>query len=257
MFCHYFDIHLATKFGIDHAVLLSYIWENTKRSTANKSIYHEEKYWSKDNITALLELFPYFTEIRLLQILKKLSAEDLIFYKENPKKAGEIWYTLADTALQYFSKGTQIEKKTTPRKSIKAEKFSEVKDFKVYTAGKEANYFKIAFKFWKLWTAENPKSHTLKTADVNKWITAVRLIIETDKQDLRRLIGIYIYFQKCAQNEAGYDRFWFDTIKSISALRKKDKDDVYYLDRIIDKVNKKIEQSDSFYNEILKTEKEF
>ena len=256
MFHHHFDIGLATKYGIDQAIVLSYIWQNIKRNIANKSQCYDNQYWSKDTKTGLAELFPYCTELKIETIFSKLSENDLIVYKDSTKVAGEIWYTLTAPALDYFTKGTQITRKTKTKKTINKEKFSEIKDFELYTKSEDRIYFIIAYKFWKLWNTENPNSYTLKNSEVSKWTNALKMIVEKDKQDLKRLIGVYVYFQKCAKNEAGYERFWFENIQSVTAFRKKNKDDAYYLDNIIIKVNKKIEQSDTLYNEILKAEKE-
>lgn len=251
---HHFDPNLATKYSIDQAIILSYLWENIKRNIAHKSQYFEGQYWSKETKLGLLDLFPYFTEIKLESILKRLTENKLIISKDSTKKPEAIWLALTQEALEYFQNGTQITRKTTTKKPVIIEKFSEIKNFELYTKSSDAKYFIIAYKFWKIWINENPKSFTLKNAEVAKWITALKLIVEKDKQELRRLIGIYVYFNKCAANESGYDKFWFETIKSLSAFRKKDRDDVYYLDRIIDKVNKKIEQSDQFYKDILAEE---
>ena len=251
---HHFDIGLATKYGIDQAVLLSYIWQNIHRSTANRTQFYEGKYWSSDTREALQAQFPYFPENKVEAILLKLSENQLITFKNSTKKPGEIWYTLTEEALNYFTKGIPIPKKTTSRKPVNRETFTEIRDIDAYMKSEDRTYFIIAMKFWGLWSLENPNSYTLKNAEVSKWITALKLIIEKDRQDMKRIIGILVYFQKCAANEAGYDRFWFETIKSISAFRKQDKDGVYYLDRIIDRVNKKIEQSDQFYKDILTEE---
>ena len=254
MLSHHFDPNLATKYSVDQAIILSYLWENIKRNIAYKSQFFEGQYWSKETKSGLLELFPYFTELKLEAILKRLTENQLIVYKNATKKPEDIWLTLTPETLEYFQNGTQIIRKTTAKKIVRIEKFSEIKNFEVYTKSADAKYFIIAYKFWKIWINENPKSFTLKNAEVHKWITALKLIVEKDKQDIKRLIGIYVYFNKCATNESGFDRFWFETIKSLSAFRKKDKDDVYYLDRIIDKVNKKIEQSDQFYKDIITEE---
>lgn len=248
---HNFDIGLATKYGIDQAIVLSYIWENIKRNIANDCYFHEEQHWSKDNRKALLQLFPYYTETKIEAIFSKLSENDLITYKNSSKNSQEIWYTLTKQALDYFTKGTQPAKKVRNKKTTSSEKFAEIKDFEVYTKSEDAVYFKIAYKFWKLWRDENPKSFTLQKSEVDKWTNAVKMMIEKDKHEIIRLIGVYVYFSKCAKNEAGFERFWFETLSSVSALRKKNKEDVYYLDQIIVKVNSKIQQSDQFYKEIL------
>jgi len=107
-------------------------------------------------------------------------------------------------------------------------------------------YFFLAYIFWELWHRENPNSRTMKDAKVGKWIDDMRKIIEIDKTSIERMIGIYCYFSKCAKQELGFDDFWYRTVKSIAAFRKKSKDGVYYIDHIIDRVNDKRDKDKDF-----------
>lgn len=104
----------------------------------------------------------------------------------------------------------------------------------------------IAKIFWEMWHTENPNSKTLKEARIGKWTDDVRKIVEVDKTSFERIIGIYCYFVKCSKHEVGFDDFWFKTVKSMAAFRKKSKDGVYYIDHIIDKVNDKREKDKDF-----------
>ncbi|MBE4949940.1 Lin1244/Lin1753 domain-containing protein [Chryseobacterium culicis] len=121
----------------------------------------------------------------------------------------------------------------------------------------EKKYLFLAYKFWEMWNRENPNQKTLTDAKISRWYEAVRLIVEVDKQKPDKLIGIYCYFQKCANKEAGFDDFWFKTVKSVSAFRKKDKDEVYYLDKIISHVNNKIGKDQDFSRLVQDTIKKF
>ena len=86
----------------------------------------------------------------------------------------------------------------------------------------------------------------MKNANVSKWYHEVRKIVEIDKTTIERLIGIYAYFKQIQKGEAGFRRFWFDTIKSIHGIRKKNKAGEYYLDRIIAEVNEELERNEDF-----------
>lgn len=121
----------------------------------------------------------------------------------------------------------------------------------------EKKYLFLAYKFWEMWNKENPNQKTLTDAKISKWYEAIRLIVEVDKQKPDKLIGIYCYFQKCASKESGFDDFWFKTVKSVSAFRKKDKDEVYYLDKIISHVNNKIAKDQDFSRLVQDTIKKF
>ena len=115
----------------------------------------------------------------------------------------------------------------------------------------------IAHSFWKLWRKHNENNTTYKNAKIEKWYKDIELLIDRDGQKVERLIGILKFFEKCAKNEAGYDTFWFETIKSVGAFRKVDKDEVYYIDKIADIVNKKIQSSEDFLRLVNQSVKKF
>ena len=48
------------------------------------------------------------------------------------------------------------------------------------------------------------------------------------------------------ENKSGYRDFWFKTIKSVAAFRKKDKAQMLYVEKIMDEVNDKREQDIQF-----------
>ncbi|SHH89918.1 protein of unknown function [Chryseobacterium oranimense] len=121
----------------------------------------------------------------------------------------------------------------------------------------ERKYLFLAYKFWEIWNKENPNQKTLTDAKISKWYEAIRLIVEVDKQKPDKLLGIYCYFLKCTSKESGFDDFWFKTVKSVSAFRKKDKDEVYYLDKIISQVNDKIAKDQDFSRLVQDTIKKF
>lgn len=162
------------------------------------------------------------------------------------------------TLTEHQQEQTKEGKKEEERKEYNYP-FSKIKDFqttlKNFTLNK--SYFYIAYRFWELWKKESPKSKTISDANILRWYDTIRLIIETDNQKIERLLIIYFYFDKCQREEVGFDRFWFDTIKSVGGLRVKDKNDVYRIDVIMDKINLKIQSDDSF-NELINTKiKEF
>lgn len=113
--------------------------------------------------------------------------------------------------------------------------------------GDKGNLF-IAYRFWELWHEQSPNNQTLVKADATNWSNEIKKLLKFDKTSVDRLIGIYTYFSECAKGKAGFDDFWFKTIKSIAGLRKKNKYGEYYIDRIIDKVNDQIQADRDFEN---------
>ena len=126
--------------------------------------------------------------------------------------------------------------------------FEQIKNLPEYLKNFQGNklYLFVAYRFWELWKKENPTNLTVKNANVSKWYHEVRKIVEIDKTTIERLIGIYAYFKQIQKGEAGFRRFWFDTIKSIHGIRKKNKAGEYYLDRIITEVNEELEKNEDF-----------
>ena len=126
--------------------------------------------------------------------------------------------------------------------------FEQIKNLPEYLKNFQGNklYLFVAYRFWELWKKENPTNLTVKNANVSKWYHEVRKIVEIDKTTIERLIGIYAYFKQIQKGEAGFRRFWFDTIKSIHGIRKKNKAGEYYLDRIIAEVNEELERNEDF-----------
>lgn len=104
----------------------------------------------------------------------------------------------------------------------------------------------IAYRFWELWHKHSPADKTLNNADAIVWANEVRKILNNDKTSIERLIAIYSYFHECANEKAGFNAFWFKTIKSIAGIRKKNKDGEYYIDRIIDEINSQIAKNTEF-----------
>lgn len=104
------------------------------------------------------------------------------------------------------------------------------------------NYLRLAYAFWRLWYKKSPKHRTLITADPISWTDEIRKIIELDGVPINRLLAIYTYFSQCANEVAGYNNFWFKTLRSVKAFREETKTGVYRIDMIIDEVNRKIDE---------------
>jgi hypothetical protein len=133
--------------------------------------------------------------------------------------------------------GTQSKVKNNTTKCIYL--FVSIKNLNEYFKNFEGNktYFLIAYRFWELWSSENPNHGHLKKANVYDWVDTIRLIIERDNQTIDRLVAVMEYFRKCQEQDKRFKDFWYKTIKSINALRNADKNGVRYLDLIANEVN--------------------
>ncbi|MDV3768155.1 hypothetical protein CMU26_01175 [Elizabethkingia anophelis] len=108
------------------------------------------------------------------------------------------------------------------------------------------SYFFLAYRFWELWKKENPNHKHLEKAEAYDWVDTIRLIVETDKQTTKRLVGVLEYFRKCASKDARFRDFWYKTIKSIKALRNVDKNGVKYIDSIAEDLNDAMDKHEDF-----------
>lgn len=108
------------------------------------------------------------------------------------------------------------------------------------------SYFFLAYRFWELWKKENPNHKHLEKAEAYDWVDTIRLIIETDKQTTKRLVGVLEYFRKCASKDTRFRDFWYKTIKSVKALRNVDKNGVKYIDSIAEDLNDAMDKHEDF-----------
>ena len=184
---------------------------------------------------------------KISNYLKELSEKDIIFVKNTGKN---IVYS--------FVRYEDYVNEAKPKEKV-IENFTEIEDISEFlsTFSKNKKYMLIAHSFWKLWRKHNENNTTYKNAKIEKWYKDIELLIDRDGQKVERLIGILKFFEKCAKNEAGYDTFWFETIKSVGAFRKVDKDEVYHIDKIADIVNKKIQSSEDFLRLVNQSVKKF
>ena len=184
---------------------------------------------------------------KISNYLKELSEKDAIFVKNTGKN---IVYS--------FVRYEDYVNEAKPKEKV-IENFTEIEDISEFlnTFPKNKKYMLIAHSFWKLWRKHNENNSTYKNARIDKWYKDIELLIEKDGQDVKRMIAILKFFEKCAKYETGYDTFWFETIKSVGAFRKIDRDEVYYIDKIADVVNKKIQSSDDFLRLVNQSVKTF
>ena len=148
------------------------------------------------------------------------------------------------------------EAKPTEKKIILLAEIQNISEYaKNFPQNKK--YLLLVYYFWRLWKKHNENNSTYKNARIDKWYKDIELLIDKDGQDVKRMIAILKFFEKCAKYEAGYDTFWFETIKSVGAFRKVDRDEVYYIDKIADVVNKKIQSSEDFLRLVNQSVKTF
>jgi len=98
---HHFNIEIAQKYGVGEAVILHNIcfWQN--KNIANKSNYHDGKYWVYNSVKAYSDLFPYYTDRQIRTILKKLEDKRCLHVgRYNKMKIDRTkWYSASDEIM--------------------------------------------------------------------------------------------------------------------------------------------------------------
>ena len=159
-------------------------------------------------------------------------------YEDKLSKDNENKYTIGVLNIinERLTKSTNVEECST-ESTDNVNVNVTIKESSVPPTGENPLYFYIAKSFHN--TFYNYKgSKSLENAIVSDWTKVIRLLIENDKVPVTHLIAIKMFLQAGIDKEKGVDTFWSDTIYSISALRKKSKDGVYQIDRIIQATKK-------------------
>lgn len=106
-------------------------------------------------------------------------------------------------------------------------------------------FFSIAKSFHQLFLEKRGNTRTLMNAKYKDWIRTARQLIEIDKVTSIQLIAIKLYLEDGMNGAKGVDDFWINTIFTISALRKKSKEGVFYFDMIKEKTEKWLAQGNA------------
>lgn len=95
---HSFDIDLATKYGVNCAILFENIAHWIAKNRANEKHFYDGRYWTYNSVKAFSELFPYMSEKQIRYALDKLEKVGLIMtgnYNETTYDRTK-WYALTD-----------------------------------------------------------------------------------------------------------------------------------------------------------------
>lgn len=97
---HCFDTDIAKEFGLVDAIILNNIAFWVQKNKANKTNFHDGKYWTFNSIKAMQELFPYLSTKQIRSCLDRLETNGLIetgnfnqMWSDRTK-----WYTLSEKA---------------------------------------------------------------------------------------------------------------------------------------------------------------
>lgn len=94
-----FDIDLATKYGLDEAVLYKNILFWCQKNKANHRHFYDDKYWMYNSASAFSELFPFWNKKKIERLLQSLVDCGLIIkgeYNQN-RYDRTLWYSAIES----------------------------------------------------------------------------------------------------------------------------------------------------------------
>lgn len=103
---HSFNVEIATRYGIEKAVLLENFYFWVKKNYANKRNIHNGKAYTYNSAEAYSELFPYISPRKIAQLLREMETDGLLISGQFNKFDRTKSYTLSDFALSLFQDKT-------------------------------------------------------------------------------------------------------------------------------------------------------
>jgi len=131
---HSFDVEVASKIGIQCAIVLSDIcnWVKWNQDEGKQDNYHHGRFWSYRSYPAFVKHFPYWNERQIRTIIEKLLKEELLLVGNFNKLKYDrtSWYTPSDKGLKILGRlieDSQIDTSDehSPREDANFEKPSE------------------------------------------------------------------------------------------------------------------------------------
>lgn len=99
---HSFNIKLATKYGVEEAIIIENLAFWINKNAANNKNNIDGYYWTYNSSKAFKELFPYISEKKIQRILKKLEELKIVksgnFNKSSYDRTK--WYTITDKSIR-------------------------------------------------------------------------------------------------------------------------------------------------------------
>ncbi len=93
-----FDIEIATRIGVDEAIMLNNFVYWLLKNKANNKNFFDGNYWTFNSVRAYSELFPFWNETQIRRILKSLIDQNVLVvgnYNQNAYDRTN-WYSLSN-----------------------------------------------------------------------------------------------------------------------------------------------------------------
>lgn len=239
---HYFDVDIASQYGVDCAIILQNLVHWIAKNIADNRNYYDGRYWTYSTAKALSTIHPYYSERQIRHIIQKLTDYNLIVVGcyNTLKYDRTAWYSV-NNIEQYLSNAFNENVKSDLQKSkMELTEMSNESDKKVITIPDIETNIKTNIKTnnksnVKLFSqeAENLAQHFKKLhPNINPkdgaWEKEFDDILRIDKRDYSEV--------KLICDEMAKDRFWANNFLSPAKLRKRNNEGILYYDVFLAKV---------------------
>ena len=95
---HHFSVEFAERYGMLEAVLMNHMQFWISKNESNNVNYFDGRYWTYNSMKALHKMFPYVSERKLRNALKRLEDDGIIITGNYNKSAYDrtIWYAITE-----------------------------------------------------------------------------------------------------------------------------------------------------------------
>lgn len=111
---HIFDVEIASKYGVNAAIILENLYYWIKHNEANETNFYDGTYWTFNSRKAMKELFPYMSEKQIRTAMDKLISDGAVITGNYNKLSYDrtLWYALTEKGKSFFQNGTfQVDQK--------------------------------------------------------------------------------------------------------------------------------------------------
>jgi hypothetical protein len=105
-----FNIEFAKRYGVDEAIMIKSFQFWIRLNKANKTNYHDLRYWTYNTNKSLTEYYPFWTEKQVRRIIESLVGKEILIKGNYNKIAYDrtIWYAFMNEDL-YLSDNFHLE----------------------------------------------------------------------------------------------------------------------------------------------------
>ena len=106
-----FDTLLATKYGVNEAIMLNNFIYWIAKNEANGKHFHDGRYWTYNSVAAFGKLYPFWTTSQIRTIIDSLVKQGVLLkgnYNEQ-KRDRTVWYALTDESRKCICQISQMD----------------------------------------------------------------------------------------------------------------------------------------------------